>query len=86
MVPAGDGHMNALIESDRVQLLPGEAEVIATPSESGKGQRISRCPKCHVALWSNYGGGADLVRFVRIRTLGLAMAPVPRIYRAWNAV
>ena len=61
--------LNALIESDRVQLLQGEVEVIDTPSESGKGQRISRCPKCHVALWSNYGGGTDLVRFVRVGTL-----------------
>ncbi|HSQ70750.1 MAG TPA: GFA family protein [Steroidobacteraceae bacterium] len=61
--------LNALIEASRVELLQGEVEVIDTPSESGKGQRISRCPKCHVALWSNYGGGADLVRFVRIGTL-----------------
>lgn len=61
--------LNALIESDRVQLLQGEVEVVDTPSESGKGQLISRCPKCRVALWSNYGGGADLVRFVRVGTL-----------------
>ena len=61
--------LNALIESDRVQLLHGEVEVIDTPSNSGKGQRISRCPKCHVALWSNYGGGGDAIRFVRVGTL-----------------
>jgi len=61
--------LNALIESDRVKLLEGEVELIDTPSESGKGQRISRCARCHVALWSNYGGGPDLVRFVRIGTL-----------------
>src|SRR6185312_2642123 len=34
-----------------------------------KGQRISRCPVCRVALWSNYGGGGDAVRFVRVGTL-----------------
>jgi hypothetical protein len=52
-----------------VQLLHGDVEVIDTPSNSGKGQRISRCPKCRIALWSNYGGAGDLVRFVRVGTL-----------------
>jgi hypothetical protein len=61
--------LNALIEADRVQLLQGEVEVVDTPSSSGKGQRISRCPVCRVALWSNYGGGGDAVRFVRVGTL-----------------
>ena len=58
-----------MIKSDRVQLLEGEVEVIDTPSNGGKGQKISRCPACHVALWSNYGGGGDRVRFVRVGTL-----------------
>jgi hypothetical protein len=57
-----------MIESDRVQLLEGEVEVVDTPSNSGKGQKISRCPKCRIALWSNYGG-SDTVRFVRVGTL-----------------
>jgi hypothetical protein len=61
--------LNALIEADRVKLLHGEVEVVDTPSNSGKGQRISRCPKCHVAVWSNYGGAGDLVRFIRVGTL-----------------
>jgi hypothetical protein len=61
--------LNAMIEADRVQLLQGNVEVIDTPSNSGKGQRISRCPHCRVALWSNYGGGGDGIRFVRVGTL-----------------
>jgi len=61
--------LNALIEADRVQLLHGEVELVDTPSESGKGQRIWRCPKCRIAVWSNYGGGGDAVRFVRVGTL-----------------
>jgi hypothetical protein len=61
--------LNALIEHDRVQLLSGSVEVVHTPSLSGKGQRIARCPTCRVALWSNYGGGGDAVRFVRVGTL-----------------
>ncbi len=61
--------LNALIEADRVVLLAGEPEVVATPSNSGKGQKIARCPKCRVALWSNYAGAGDALRFVRVGTL-----------------
>ncbi|MGH7086133.1 MAG: GFA family protein, partial [Acetobacteraceae bacterium] len=61
--------LNAMIEAERVTLLQGEPIIVDTPSESGKGQRIARCPDCHVALWSNYGGLGDRVRFVRVGTL-----------------
>ena len=61
--------LNALIEADRVELLAGEVELVDTPSSSGKGQVIARCPRCRIALWSNYGGAGDIVRFVRVGTL-----------------
>lgn len=61
--------LNALIESDRVQLLEGDVECIDTPSYSGKGQKIWRCPKCRIAVWSNYAGAGDAIRFVRVGTL-----------------
>ncbi|MBA3507044.1 MAG: GFA family protein [Betaproteobacteria bacterium] len=61
--------LNAMIEADRVSLLSGEPEVVNTPSNSGKGQRIARCPHCRIALWSNYAGAGDAVRFVRVGTL-----------------
>lgn len=61
--------LNALIEADRVVLLNGTAEIIHTPSNSGKGQKIARCPYCHVALWSNYAGAGEAIRFVRVGTL-----------------
>ena len=61
--------LNAMIETDRTEVLQGEVEVIDTPSNSGKGQRIARCPKCKVALWSNYSGAGPAVRFVRVGTL-----------------
>ena len=61
--------LNAVIEADRVELLQGEVEVIVTPSLSGKGQKIARCPACRIAVWSNYAGGGDAVRFVRVGTL-----------------
>ncbi|WP_245418149.1 GFA family protein [Cohaesibacter haloalkalitolerans] len=61
--------LNALIEAERVTLLKGAPVCINTPSASGKGQKIWRCPHCQVALWSNYAGSGDKVRFVRIGTL-----------------
>ena len=61
--------INAMIEADRVQVTAGEPVRVDTPSNSGKGQKITRCPKCHVALWSNYAGAVDAVRFVRVGTL-----------------
>jgi hypothetical protein len=61
--------LNALIEADRVELLQGEVVMSATPSNSGKGQKVARCPTCHVALWSNYAGAGDALRFVRVGTL-----------------
>jgi hypothetical protein len=61
--------LNALIESERVELLSGTVDIIDTPSNSGKGQQISRCPSCRIALWSNYGGLGDFFRFVRVGTL-----------------
>lgn len=61
--------LNAMIEADRVELLQGAVEIIDTPSNSGKGQRIARCPQCHVAVWSHYAGAGELIRFVRVGTL-----------------
>ncbi|HKW79679.1 MAG TPA: GFA family protein [Casimicrobiaceae bacterium] len=61
--------LNAMIEADRVVLLAGEPEVVATPSNSGRGQKICRCPSCRIAVWSNYAGAGDAIRFVRVGTL-----------------
>lgn len=61
--------LNAMIEAARVEMLSGTVDVVDTPSNSGRGQKISRCPKCRVALWSNYSGAGPAIRFVRVGTL-----------------
>ena len=61
--------VNALIEPSRVDLLQGETETVETPSASGRGQKIMRCPKCRVAVWSHYAGAGERVSFVRVGTL-----------------
>ena len=72
--------LNALIESDRVETVAGAAVPLLTPSESGRGQQIWRCAICQVALWSNYGGTRDVIRFVRIGTLDDPSALPPDIH------
>jgi hypothetical protein len=61
--------LNAMIEADRVTLLAGAPEIVDTPSASGKGQKILRCPACRIALWSHYAGAGTAVSFVRVGTL-----------------
>jgi hypothetical protein len=61
--------INALVESDQVQTLQGSPEPDMLPTESGAGQQVWRCPDCKVAVWSNYGGATDILRFVRVGTL-----------------
>jgi hypothetical protein len=63
--------LNAMIEADRIALLGAEPELVPTPSASGYGQTFARCPKCRIAVWSNYAGAGPLVRFVRVGTLDL---------------
>jgi len=58
-----------MIEADRVTELGQSPELVNTPSESGSGQIIARCPNCRVAVWSNYAGAGPLVKFVRVGTL-----------------
>ena len=72
--------LNLLIEADRVTLLEGAPVAIMTPSESGKGQQVWRCPDCQIAVWSNYGGAGDKIRFVRGGTLDDAKAVTPDIH------
>jgi hypothetical protein len=78
--------VNALVEADRVQILQGDVVDIEVPSASGANQRISRCPKCQVAVWSYYlvmsGGLGEKVRFIRVGTLDDpgAMPPDVHIY------
>ena len=61
--------LNALIESERVELLGAAPELVDTPSASGAGQLIARCPRCRVAVWSHYAGAGKAISFVRVGTL-----------------
>lgn len=68
--------INAMIETSRIEMLSGEPVVIEMPSPSGRGHEVHRCPKCEVALWSNYGR-RTWMRFVRVATLDAPHAIKP---------
>jgi hypothetical protein len=61
--------LNAMIEATAVELLQGHPVQVMIPSNSGKGQKMTRCPDCQITVWSNYGGAGDAMHFVRVGTL-----------------
>lgn len=71
--------VNALIETDRIELLAGAPVAISMPTESGRPHDIYRCPKCQVAVWSDYGGRPKL-RFLRVATLNPPHAIKPDVH------
>ena len=72
--------LNAMIEADRVALVNGAPDLVTTPSNSGKGQLIARCPTCRIAVWSNYAGSGPNTRFVRVGTLDTPEALPPDVH------
>lgn len=72
--------LNAMIETACIDVLAGMPEMVMTPSHSGKGQEIARCPACRVALWSHYAGAGRLMAFVRVGTLATPAACPPDIH------
>lgn len=72
--------INALIERDRLTVLAGEPELVMTPSLSGRGQEIARCPDCRVALWSHYPTAGRRAAFVRAGTLDDRAAVSPDVH------
>jgi hypothetical protein len=67
-----------------VQSIGVEPELVNTPSQSGKGQKIARCPHCKIAVWSHYAGSGPVVRFLRVGTLDSpdALPPDAHIFTA----
>lgn len=72
--------INALFPAEDVIHLNEEPITIKTPSLSGKGQTVARCPRCSVAVWSNYSGGGPAIRFVRVGTLDEPHELVPDVH------
>jgi hypothetical protein len=61
--------LNAMIETSRVDVRGAVPDLVLTPSASGKGQKIARCPACRIAVWSHYATLDTKLAFVRVGTL-----------------
>lgn len=72
--------INGLVETPHVEVIEGQPEAILTPSASGKGQQVVRCPACKVALWSHYGGMGEKAAFIRVGTLEDPDACAPQVH------
>ena len=71
--------INAIVETTNLEVT-GETEMVNTPSQSGRGQRIVRCPKCRVALWSHYSRRGTALAFIRVGTLDNPDAVPPDVH------
>ena len=71
--------INALIETDRIEMISGQPAPIAVPTDSGRPHDIHRCPACQTAMWSDYGRRLVL-RFVRVGTLDEPAALPPDVH------
>ena len=71
--------VNALPEAESVEVAAGAPREVLTPSESGKGQRIHRCPDCH-AFWSVSSCAGPLYRSVRVGRRGAPELCPPDIH------
>lgn len=71
--------INALIETDRIEMLCGEPAPIRMPTDSGRPHDIYRCTDCGTAMWSDYGG-RPAMRFVRVATLDDPEALPPDVH------
>ncbi len=71
--------LNAIIETDRIELIAGEPKPVRVPTDSGRPHDVYRCPRCQTAMWSDYGGRPAL-RFVRVGTLDRPDALKPDVH------
>jgi hypothetical protein len=70
--------LNAIIETSAIKMLRGKLQAVPVRRAFGP-HDVYRCPKCKVALWSDYGHRPQ-IRFVRVGTLDDPSAIRPDIH------
>ena len=71
--------INAIIETERIELLAGVPIVTALEGGDGSPHDVYRCPDCSCAIWSDYGRRPGW-RFVRVGTLDDPTAFSPDVH------
>jgi hypothetical protein len=70
--------LNAIIETRAIKVVRGKPVAVEVPRDDNV-HDIYRCPKCQVAVWSDYGRRPEL-RFVRVATLDDPNALEPDVH------
>ena len=70
--------INLLVEAERVEVVAGTPEPVDAPRDDGRPQRIFRCPRCQVAVFSEYSRPG--VWFVRGGTLDDPTSITPDVH------
>ena len=73
--------INAMIETDRIEVRSGELAVTTLPTDSGRPHDVYRCIACGTTIWSDYGR-RKVMSFLRATTLDepAALPPDAHIY------
>ena len=71
--------INALIETDRIDLTGAAPVAIPMPTDSGRPHDVYRCAACQTAVWSDYGRRPSL-RFLRVGALDTPAALPPQAH------
>ena len=71
--------LNALIETDRVDILQGQPALFGMPTDSGRPHEVARCPNYGIAVWSHYSG-LKVLTFLRVGTLDDPTALPPDVH------
>jgi hypothetical protein len=76
--------INAIIETQAIKVGHGKPVAVPVPRDYAP-HDIYRCPKCQVAVWSDYGHKPN-IRFVRVGTLDKpdALKPDVHIFTRWK--
>ena len=71
--------INALIETDRIELTDDAPVAISMPTGSGRPHDVYRCATCQTAVWSDYGRRSSM-RFLRVGALDTPAALPPQAH------
>jgi hypothetical protein len=71
--------INALIETDRIEMLSGELKPWSMPTDSGRPHLVYRCTECGTTIKSDYGD-RKVLSFLRATTLDERSALEPDVH------
>ena len=71
--------INALIETDRIEVLSGDIRPTSLPTDSGRPHLVYRCTGCGTTIWSDYGD-RKVMSFLRATTLDDRNALPPDVH------